>query len=394
MDRLKSFKYTKTACYLGAVVQSTVSVFLSLLVMIFSRRYGIPLAKITVLLTVNFVAQFATDLAAIFIIDKIGRRTTVVVAHVITAVGFAALGILPEIMTNVYSGIFISVLLFSIGGGLLEVIVSPIFDACPSENKAAEMSRMHAMFSIGSICIVLISTAYFAVFGQERWRWLPFAWSALALMNAVFFMLVPIGETQTEGGRQPIFSLLLQREFLLFAVIMICGGAAEIAMSQWASAFAEASLGVSKTVGDILGPCMFAAMMAASRLIYPKIADRVNLMRYIMLCSAVCIAAYMLAAFSPIRILALAGCGLCGFSVGIMWPGTLSLAAARHPEGGTAIFALMALAGDIGCTAGPALVGAVSAAFGGSIRTGLLAASVFPIILFAGMKMLHGKKVN
>lgn len=392
----ENFKSTKVACYLGAVVQATVSVFLSLLLMIFNREYGIDLARLTVLLSVNFVVQFCMDLLSVFLIDKVTRRTTVVFAHVLAAVGFSALGILPELFSDPYIGIFIAVVVFSAGGGLLEVIISPIFDSCPSNNKAAEMSRLHAMFSIGSIALILVCTAYFSIFGQENWHFLPYILMAFSALNALLFLVVPINEPSDDekDEHSPLMSLFSQREFYLFAVIMMCGGAAELAMSQWASAFAESALGVSKSVGDILGPCMFAVMMAAARLIYPKIAHKVDLMKYIMSCALLCIAAYLLAALSPLKYAALAGCGLCGFSVGIMWPGTLSLAARKCASGGTAIFALMALAGDIGCTLGPTLVGAVSANAGGSLRAGLLAAVVFPTVLFAGIKFLKHKSKN
>lgn len=393
---IKNFKLTKTACYIGAVVQATVSVFLSLLVMIFSRKYGIDLARLTVLLSVNFVVQFATDLVSVFFVDKVSRRFSITAAHILTALGFVALSFLPELIPDAYWGIFISVVIFSAGGGLLEVMISPILDSCPSNNKAAEMSRLHAMFSIGSIALVLICTAYFAIFGQENWHFLPCIWAALSALNALFFLIVPINEPTNDEKEEhsPLMSLFTQREFYLFAVIMMCGGAAEIAMSQWASAFAESALGVSKSVGDILGPCMFAVMMAAARLLYPKIAHKVDLMKYIMNCALLCIAAYLLAALSPIKSLALAGCGLCGFSVGILWPGTLSIAAQKCSDNGTAIFALMALAGDVGCTVGPALVGAVSASASGSLRTGLLAATVFPLVLFAGIRFLKYKSKN
>lgn len=387
-----NFAHTKFACYIAGIVQSMVCGFVPLLVVIFNQDYGISLSLITLLLTVNFVAQFATDLVSVSFVNKISRRGCIIAAHIFVGAGYFLLGVVPFFMEEIYWGAFTAVVLFSIGGGLLEVMTSPILDSCPSKNKAAAMSILHSMFSFGSIGVILISCAFFVIFGQQNWQFLPFVWSAIALFNAIYLSIVPIEKSIGDSHKLSIAGVFRQKEFFMFALIMICGGASEIAMSQWASAFAESSLGVSKTVGDILGPCMFAMMMALARITYPSFAGKINLMKYIKICSALCIVAYLIAALSPFKAVALAGCGLCGFGVGIMWPGTISLAARSSLGGGTALFALMALAGDIGCTIGPMTVGFVSSMFGGEFRAGLLAATIFPIVLFVGVSILGKKK--
>ena len=392
MEIKKSFRHTKAACYIAGMVQAMVCGFVPLLVVIFNRDYGISLSLITVLLTVNFVAQFTADLVSIFFVNKVSRRACIVAAHIFVGTGYFLLGVVPFFMKDIYWGVFLSVVLFSTGGGLLEVMTSPILDSCPSENKAAAMSILHSMFSFGSIGVILLSSMFFWVFGQANWQYLPFIWSIIALLNAVYLSIVPIKKVNAENKKVSPRGVFKQKQFFVLMLVMMCGGASEIAMSQWASAFAESSLGVSKTVGDILGPCMFALMMGISRITYPFFAHKINLMKYIKGCSALCVVAYLIAALSPFKAFALAGCGLCGFAVGIMWPGTVSLAARSSLDGGTAIFALIALAGDIGCTVGPMVVGFVSSIFGGEFRAGLLAATIFPLILFIGMSILNKKK--
>ncbi len=383
-----SFEHTKTACYLGSVSQAIVCNFLPLLFVIFNQDYRIPLALVTLFATLNFIMQLIMDFTSLFYIDRVSYRKTIVIAHLLAAGGFLFLGLVAPRVQNTYLAILFSVMLFSAGGGLFEVLLSPIIEACPSKNKAATMSMLHSMYAFGSIGVILLTNLLLFVLGKENWHIIAIIWAIIPFANAVYFMFVPINKIVENNERTPLTKLFRRKSFLVFILIMFCSGATELAMSQWASAFAESSLGVSKTMGDMLGPCIFASMMALSRVFYSKMADRINLAKYLLVCGLLTVLCFLTAALSPIKILALLACGFCGFTVGIAWPGAVSLTAKTYPTGGAAMFGVMALAGDIGCTSGPTLVGFVAAAFGGELRTGLLVSSIFPILLVVGTILL------
>ena len=314
-------------------------------------------------------------------VDKIGYRPCIVAAHFFAAAGLAGLGVFPRLLPDPFVGLLAAVFLYAIGGGLIEVLVSPIVEACPTENKASVMSLLHSFYCWGSVGVILLSTLFLGAFGKSAWTVLALLWALLPMFNAFWFWRVPIARLTEEGEALPLGKLFSQKLFWIFAALMVAAGACELSMSQWASAFAESGLGVSKTVGDLAGPCFFAVLMGCARVVYAKVGHKLNLLNAQWMCGLLCVAAYLLAALSPVPVLALLGCGLCGFSVGILWPGTFSVAARYLPKGGTAMFALLALFGDLGCTGGPTLVGFVSGAFGGELKMGLLAAVVFPVFL-------------
>ena len=375
-----NYRHTMAACYLGYITQATVNIFAPLLFLTFQSEYRISLEKITFLVTMNFGIQLLVDLLSARLVDRVGVRTSILAAHLLAALGLAGLGILPELMPP-YLGLLLSVCCYAVGGGLIEVLVSPIAEACPTERKEAAMSLLHSFYCWGCMLVILGSTAFFTLAGTSHWRALACLWAIIPLLNFLYFTQVPIAPLVEEGKALSISALLRSRLFWLLALLMVCAGASELSMSQWASAFAESGLGVSKALGDLAGPCFFALMMGASRVIYARISQQVELTRFMAQCGALCAFSYLLTVFAPWPLLALLGCGLCGFSVGIMWPGTFSLAAKGLPTGGTAMFALLALAGDLGCTSGPTMVGLVSGLWGGQLRSGLLAAIVFPLVL-------------
>ena len=382
-----SYNHTLYASYLGYVTQAIVNNFAPLLFLTFQSELGIPLSQITLLVTINFGIQLVVDLLSAKFVDRIGYRTCAVAAHFCCAVGLAGMAFLPQIM-DPYGGLLASIALYAVGGGLIEVLISPIVEACPTEKKAAAMSLLHSFYCWGHLFVVLVSTGFFVAFGIGNWRVLAWVWALLPLANAFYFMKVPIATLTQEGGGMPLKKLLSMKLFWVFMLLMVCAGASEQGMSQWASAFAEAGLQVNKTVGDLAGPCMFAAMMGLSRLFYAKFSDKVSLKGFMAGSTCLCLASYLLAAFAPHPLLGLMGCGLCGLSVGIMWPGTFSLAAQRCPAGGTPMFALFALAGDLGCSSGPTLVGLVADAAGG-LKAGLTAALIFPALLLLGLWLLR-----
>ncbi|MCE5343671.1 MAG: MFS transporter [Eubacteriales bacterium] len=385
-----NYAHTLYASYLGYVTQAIVNNFAPLLFLTFQRQMGVPLEQITLLVSLNFAVQLMVDAVSTRLVDRLGYRFCAVAAHLLAAVGLAGLGVLPELLASPFTGLLISVVLYAIGGGLLEVLVSPIVEACPTEKKEAAMSLLHSFYCWGHVFVVLATTAFFAIFGVEKWPVMALVWAALPLCTAFYFSRVPINSlTETRGGMS-LRALFKNKLFWVFALLMVCAGASEQGMSQWASAFAEAGLKVSKTVGDLAGPCLFAAMMGLSRVLYARFSERLPLGRAMGGCAVSCVTGYLLVTLAPSPLLSLAGCALVGFSVGIFWPGTFSLAAAGCRMGGTAMFALLALAGDLGCASGPAVVGLAANAAGGALRTGLLAAIGFPLLLLVGLWLWRG----
>ena len=383
----RSYRPTIRAAYVGYIVQAIVNNFLPLLFITVQRDWDIPLSRITFLITINFLIQLCVDVTSSKLVPKIGYRTAVTIAHFFAAAGMAALGILPFVLPDPYIGILISIFLTAVGGGLIEVIISPIVEACPTEdNKAGQMSFLHSAYCWGHVLVILLSTLYFVVFGTAHWRYMSVVWALVPLINAFVFMKVPIRTLEEEsGGSMPIRRLIAAPVFWTLMLMMVCSGAAETAMAQWASDFAEAGLGVSKTLGDLLGTCLFAVLMGVSRVIYASLSDRVDMSKYMIMSSLLCVVGYILSVFSPYPLLSLVGCGIIGFSVGIMWPGSYSIAAAAVKGGGTAMFALLALGGDLGCLSGPTMVGTVAGFFGGELKAGLIWAIIFPIGLIAGL---------
>lgn len=387
-----NFRHTIAACYIGYITQAIINNFLPLLFITFNSTYNISLEKIGLLVSVNFFTQLLVDMIAAKAADKIGYRVLVVAAHVFAVIGLVSLSFLPDLLPDPYIGICFSVILYAIGGGLTEVLISPIVEACPTDGKSAAMSLLHSFYCWGSVLVVAGTTVFFSVFGIEMWRIAACFWAIIPLFNIFYFMLVPINRLTEEGEGMGVRQLLKSGIFRILAVFMLCAGASELAMSQWASAFAESGLNVSKTMGDLLGPCFFAVLMGASRIVHAKFGEGIGLEKYLSISALVCIASYIIAAFSPVPILSLIGCGICGFSVGAMWPGTFSLATEKCPRGGTTMFALLALAGDCGCGLGPTVVGFVSGSLEDNLKLGIISAVVFPLILFTGLALTGKKK--
>lgn len=387
-----NFRHTIAACYIGYITQAIINIFLPLLFITFNSTYNISLEKIGLLVSVNFFTQLLVDMIAAKAADKIGYRVLVVTAHVFAVIGLVSLSFLPDLLPDPYIGICFSVILYAIGGGLTEVLISPIVEACPTDGKSAAMSLLHSFYCWGSVLVVAGTTVFFSVFGIEMWRIAACFWAIIPLFNIFYFMLVPINRLTEEGEGMGVRQLLKSGIFRILAVFMLCAGASELAMSQWASAFAESGLNVSKTMGDLLGPCFFAVLMGTSRIVHAKFGEGIGLEKYLSISALVCIASYIIAAFSPVPILSLIGCGICGFSVGAMWPGTFSLATEKCPKGGTTMFALLALAGDCGCGLGPTVVGFVSGALEDNLKLGIVSAVVFPLILFTGLALTGKKK--
>ena len=391
MSIKSNYNHTIYASYIGYITQAIVNNFTPLLFLTFSRQFGLTLDKIALITTVNFGVQLIVDFLSVKAIDRIGYRNSVILAHIFSALGLCGLAVIPDLMKNSYAGILVCVVLYAIGGGIIEVMISPIVEACPTERKEAAMSLLHSFYCWGHVGVVIVSTLFFRFVGIGHWRIMAVLWAVIPILNAVYFSQVPIYSITQNEKPTPIKSLIRNKLFWLFIVFMICAGASEQAMSQWASAFAEAGLGVSKTVGDLAGPCTFAILMGTSRAFYGKSSHRLQLKKAMVLCAILCIASYLLATLTKSPVAGLMGCAVCGFSVGIFWPGTFSLASSSLKGAGTAMFAFMALAGDIGCSAGPTLVGFISKAANDNLKTGLLTAIIFPILILIGTSFLNSR---
>lgn len=390
---MKNYNKTKLACYLGFITQAIAANFIPLLFLKFHKDYGIPLGRIALIPTVFFLTQLAVDLFCAKFVDRIGYRICIVTSSVCSAVGLMALAFLPDMTSDPFVGIIICVMVYAIGCGLIEVLCSPIVEACPFDNKEATMSLLHSFFCWGSVGTILISTIFFVIFGLDSWRILAILFAIVPAINIYNFATCPIEYLVDEGEGMSIKSLFKTPLFWLAIVLMVCSGASEISMSQWASAYAEAALGLSKTLGDLFGPCLFAVAMGICRILYGKYGDKVNLTHFMLGSGVLCVICYILVAFFENPIVGLIGCITCGFSVGTMWPGTLSISSQKFPTGGTAMFALLAMAGDLGGSIGPAVVGRVTQYMNDNIRVGMTVGMVFPIVLVIGL-ICFGKNAS
>ena len=374
-----TYRHTLYASYLGYVTQAICNNLPPLLFVTYNERFGVTLGQLGLLVSINFAIQMLVDLLSARYVDRIGHRRAVVLAQGMSTAGLLLLGVLPYVLENAFIAILIPIAIGAVGGGLLEVLVSPIVEGLPGEHKEKAMSLLHSFYCWGHVAVVLLSTAYFALAGVENWRYLPLIWAILPFANAFLYAKVPMQPPLAEHERMPLKTLFSKKVFWLFLLMMVCAGASEQAMSQWSSLFAERGLSVGKAMGDLLGPCAFAALMGLARLLYGLLGDKLNVRRAMALSAALCVGCYVLAANAPHPLLGLLGCALTGFSVGLMWPGTFSIVARAYPQGGTAMFAILALAGDVGCAAGPGLVGLVSG--GAGLSAGLMVACIFPVLM-------------
>lgn len=387
----ENYNHTLYACFTGYIIQAIVNNFAPLLFLTFQRTYDISLEKIALLITFNFGVQLLVDFLAAGFVDKIGYRICVVMAQVFSCAGLISLSFLPDLLPDPFAGLLICVMIYAVGGGLLEVLISPIVEACPTDHKEAAMGLLHSFYCWGHAAVILLSTLFFFLFGIHNWRILACLWAVVPFLNTFYFTQVPISALTEEGEGMTVKELICSRMFWFMVVLMVCAGACEQGISQWASAFAEAGLNVSKTVGDLTGPCAFAVLMGIARIVYAKCSEKISIYKYMLACGILCLISYLLASLSPSPLLSLIGCALCGLSVGVMWPGSFSLSARNIPAGGTAMFAFLALAGDLGCSSGPALVGFVSGQAGGNMKTGILSGILFPIVLILALLYLMKK---
>ena len=385
----KNYRKTLTACYLAFITQAICANFAPLLFLRFHTNYGISLGQVALIPTAFFLTQLLVDVFCAKFVDAIGYRRSIVISEIASGLGLAGLAVIPDLFRDPFIGIMICVVIYAIGSGLIEVLASPIVEACPFEHKDAVMSLLHSFYCWGSVGVILLSTVFFSVFGIEHWKILACIWALIPLYNIWNFATCPIERLTEEGKGMTIRALFKTPLFWLAIILMVCAGASELSMAQWASAFTEAALGFSKTVGDLVGPCLFAVIMGICRVIYGKYGAKMNLIWFMIGSGVLCLCCYLLASLSASPVLGLIGCVFCGFSVGIMWPGTISITSPRIPQGGTALFALLAMAGDLGGAFGPSLVGTVTQQAGDNLRIGTLFGSIFPVILIIVLLLLN-----
>ena len=388
---MKNYGKTKTACYLGFVTQAIVANFVPLLFIAFNREYNVPIASLALIPAVFYFVQLVTDfLCAKF--RNINYRKSIILSEITSALGLVGLAFLPQLFADPMVGILLCVAVYAVGSGLIEVLCSPIIEACPFPNKEGMMSLLHSFYCWGAVGVILGSTLFFRFFGLDNWRMLACVWALVPLYNIFNFATCPIEPIVQDAESMSMGQLLRDRKFWVFLILMVAAGASESTMAQWTSAFAEASLGVDKSVGDLAGPCGFAFCMGLGRLWYGKKGQNLDLTSYMTGAGILCAVAYLVASLAPVPVVSLAACMVSGLAVGIMWPGSISITSARMPRGGTALFALLALAGDAGGTFGPSLVGLCTGSHDGDIQRGILAATVFPVILVASLLVIRSRR--
>lgn len=402
-----TYKDTLRTCYFAYITQAIIVNLPPTLFIVFRERFGFSYAQLSFLILLNFATQIAVDVISIKLTKILGYRKYIRIAHIAAAAGLVLMGILPEIAGSgipSYIAVLFCTVLYSAGSGIIEVLVSPIVEAIPGDAKASAMSLLHGFYSWGQVLVVMLTTLILALIGHDLWFILPILWAIIPAVNIYRFSVVPIAELEdnVEEGI-PLGKLFAKRLFICILLMMICSGAAEQSMSQWASLFAERGLGVTKTVGDLLGPCLFAVFMGIGRTAYGLFGQKINPAKAIWLLSFGCIGCYAVTVFSSDAVLGLAACALCGFAVSLMWPGMLSVASATYPGGGTPMFSILAMGGDIGCSFGPWLTGMVSdsvikysslgeKAESAGLHYGLLAAMIFPVLMAIVMPVFLRRK--
>lgn len=377
----RSYKGTITACFMGYITQAIMVNFPPLLFVFFGQHFGISPMQTTILIACNFVTELAIDFIISRYAERIGYRKLVIIADICAILGISLLFILPELMSGApFIALAIAMVFCGMGGGLMEVLISPIVEACPTKNKSGMMSLLHSFYCWGQVGVVFLSTMFFLIFGIENWGIMALIWALVPAFDLVMFIFAPMYSLTPEGATEKKPSEILRSKiFWLLVVMMTCAGASELVMSQWASTFAEVTLGVQKWIGDLIGPCLFAVCMGLSRVFFAKMSEKINLEKGIFISSIICICSYLLAIFAPsgLEFLSLIGCAVCGIGCGLMWPGTFSIASKKEPLGGVFMFGMLALAGDFGCLIGPTSAGI----FKGNLKAGFLLALIFPVTL-------------
>ena len=380
---------TKIASYVGFVVQAVINNFLPILFIVFQNVYGLSYEKLARIIVFNFATQIIVDMCVPKIISALGYRKCAVMCQGLAALGLMMLGILPNIMENTYFAIIMSVMVYAFGSGLMEVALSPLVEGLPSKNKRGSMAILHSFYCWGQAFTVIVTTALVLGFGFKNWTYVPLVWASIPFFNMFAFLKVPIIEPDKTEKRDGLLNLLRNDKFRLYMIMMLCAGAAEVAMAQWASLFAQNALGVSKVVGDLAGPCAFAVFMGTGRIWYALAAKKVSFKKTIIVMSIGACICYMMVAICNVAAVSLVFCAICGFTVSIAWPGIYSAGAVAFPKASAVMYSVFAMCGDTGCALGPWLIGIIADNLG--LNIGFAAASIFPIGMILSAVLLLKK---
>lgn len=383
------YTVTKITCYIGYVVQAVINNFLPILFIVFQDIYGLGYEKLARLIAVNFITQIITDFLTPKIVNKIGYRKAIILCQAAATTGLLMLGILPRFVSNVYPVIIFSIIVYAFGSGLIEVLFSPVIEHLPIDNKSGNMSLLHSFYCWGQAFTIIVTTALVSFFGYKGWANIPLVWAVLPFIDMLLFIKAPIVEPKEDEKEQGFKELFKNRKFKLYMLMMLCAGASEIAMAEWASMFAQQSLGVSKVIGDLTGPCLFAIFMGLGRIWYAAVSNKISFTKAIIVLNSICAVCYLGVAFCKISVLALVFCAVCGFTVSISWPGIYSLGAETFPKGNAVMYSTFALCGDMGCCLGPWVLGFVAEFFG--LNAGFAVATVFPITMVATALLVNKK---
>lgn len=398
----RTFKGTTIACYIGYFVQAIINNLSPILFIIYREQLGISLNAIGNLILINFLSQTVVDILSVKIVDRIGYKKIILASHAFACAGLVCLAVLPcSGVMPPFGALAFATVLSALGSGMIEVTISPIVDAIPSDRKQADMSLLHSFYCWGQMAVVALSTLFIRVIGDRYWYILPLLWSLIPLGNLLNFSTLPFPKNLKEDEKTPVRKLLTSKNFIIAMVLMLCAGASELAMSQWSSYFAEAGLGVGKFTGDLLGPCLFAVFMGAGRLLFGIYGHKMNLQKALFACAVLCIICYTVTSLSPLPLLSLFTCALTGLSISLFWPGTFSLVSERYPKGGASMFGILAILGDLGCSLGPSMVSYISTAAqtantamsdGEALKIGLSFGNIFPILIIVGLLLLKNDK--
>lgn len=356
----KSYQLTTISCFVGIFCQAVSSNITAILFIPLMTLYGLSYVHLGLLVGINFTTQVLVDIIASRLVDRYGFRVFVLPSDILAVIGLVLFGLTPVLFDNILTGLVFSTIIFSASCGLQEVMLSPIVNAIPHNDKGPAMALMHSFYAWGQVATIIITTLFLFFFGIENWQVIVFLWALVPLVNFFMFLAAPFPGVIHENQRMTMRDLIL-KPFYLVALLAIMGGAAtELVMNQWSSTFSEKVLELPKVTGDILGMCGFAVFLGLGRVLYGRYGSKINMNNVLVGSAAAAVVCYIAVAISPLPAISLAACAVCGLAASLLWPGTLVITAEKYPLAGAWIFAILAAAGDIGAASGPFAAGVIT----------------------------------
>ena len=376
----QNYKITKYTCYLFYVLQGTLLNLTPLLFVPLMEQYGLSYMKLGALASVNFATQLIVDIVLSKLTDKHRYRISLRLSASAAFIGYMIFAWAPGRLGDPYTWLLIGTVVYSIGAGLMEITISPLIHALPDKAKGKSMAILHSFYAWGVVLTVIVSTSVLAIIGRDKWNFIVTGWLIVPVIGFILSCIMPVpkpesGENERTAGS---FRILIKPAFILFLAMIFFGSCAEAVMTQWSSAFLERAVGLDKLIGDIAGMSMFALMLGLCRMASAALDKKISLSTYMMLGTIGAVICYIIVSVSNVAAVSLIFCALTGFMVGMLWPGTLVLAADAFPKAGAWLFAYLAVAGDLGGVFGPWITGAIADRSG--LNAGLGAAAIFPVI--------------